>query len=274
MRLTTLVLAILATMAVTLPATANDAPRAKPGDLTMTLSVAGPGTVTAYEPVVLRQNLRNATDHEVTQQIQADYTTRIEIRRAGGKLVAQTPLLDIPLDFLVGIQRYAPGQTHTSYLAISAIYPFKDAGKYTITVYEGMTQDHKAGFDSIAEASATLIVRPFDRKALDARLELLFGPVIDANGGLPNAAAGMSSSAILKAMESVRHDAIIPYLVQTAEFGADWPQYAARALCRIETPKAQQALKKLTERKDDAGKQARNGLTFSLRVSAYDWHVE
>jgi len=325
MRLTTLALAILAAMAVTLPATADDAPRAKPGDLDMTLSVAGPGTVTAYEPVVLRESLENATDHVVTQQIQPDYTTRIEIRGADGKLAAQTPLLNIPGDFLVGIRRYAPGQTHTSYLVISAIYSFKDAAKYTITVSEGMTQggclkstqknvwaeiqtswesenrreaisrpfwdgvlstdsgvpsfetasqDHKAGFDSIAEGSVMLIVRPFDQKALDARLKLLFGPVLAANGGLPNDADGMSSSAILEAMESVRHDSIIPYLVQTAEFGADWPKYAARALYRIGTPKAQQALKKLTERKDDAGQKARYGLSFDLAVSAYDWHVE
>lgn len=64
--------------------------------------------------------------------------------------------MEIPIDFLVGIEKCSIGQSRVFFLCLSYIYSFEIPGKYTATIMEGMTKDHKAGFEAIAKISSSL----------------------------------------------------------------------------------------------------------------------
>ena len=264
-----------ATVIALITLTAPAAHAAKTGELAMKLSVVGRPEITAYEPVVLRQELTNTTDHDVSQQVQPDYTTRIEVRDAEGKLVCETPLQPIPLSFLTSIREYSPGQARLFYLTVSALCTFTNPGNYTITASEGMMGRDGSEFDAISSASTTLRVLPYDAKRLDVRskeaLERVLGRL---NTSRPPADKDIPFRVTTQRFYSIRHDAVLPYLAKYAENGGQFTRYAIWNMRRIGTEKARQMVESFTARQDEVGKEARNGLEMRLKISAYSWHSE
>jgi hypothetical protein len=252
---------LFATMTALITLTGPVAHVAKAGELAMKLSVIGKPEITAYEPVLIHQDLTNTTDHNVNQQVQPDYTTRIEVRDAQGRLVCETPLQQVPGDFLTFVRNYSLGQSRSFYLTVSALCTFKDPGTYTITVSEGMMKRDGSGFDAVCSASTTLRVLPYDAKRLDARCKEALEEVIGRLGfHRLSSQKSIPFRVTTQLFYSIRNDAVLPHLSKYAENGGQFTCYAIWNMRRIGTEKAKQMIDSFTARQDVVGKEARNGL--------------
>lgn len=221
------------------------------GDIALSLRLLpGNETVSAYEPVVAAAELTNTTAREMQIGEAGEFTTRLQVRDEAGRLVAATVRPVMPYDFGFGIPRIAPGQTRRTPLVISALHTFARAGRYTIRIQR--RQPYPCS-DLLAEAETTLTVEPFDAARLQRRCEQLFG----------------EATKNTKALWSIRHDLVLPYLEKMANL---WePEYSCRALRRLNTPAARQLLEKLAVRDDGVGKAAKDSLAKApVEVDAWD----
>lgn len=144
----------------------------------------------------------------------------------------------------------APGETRSEVWVISGLYQFERPGRYTVRV-EQLEPTEKVTV--LAADSASVRVLPFDAARLEARCEELFRASASSSG---------------KALYSVRHDIVLPYLDWMVREQGD--EYAIRAMGRIGTPRAQALVKALAARKDWVGDEARHGLKIPLDITWWD----
>ncbi|UCH35068.1 MAG: hypothetical protein JSV65_01580 [Armatimonadota bacterium] len=224
--------------------------------------LAKDGAITAYEPLLVRAEIRNQCEHTVKLKIAREYTTRIEIRDGTGRVVAATRRPAFPIDLIHFEWALAPRQTRTTLLIVSALYQFKTPGKYAVRVQQlELSEDIRL----IAECTVWVRVLPFDAARLRARCEELFQPLLPMN---TEQLGDLSLSARTTALRSVRHDIVLPYLEWMA---CKWhDRYAVRAMRRMGTEQAERLVETLAARKDSVGQAAQQGLNMALEITSWD----
>ena len=239
---------------------AGEEPRfAQRGDISLSVTLLSKdGTLSAYEPLLARIEWLNQTK-ETIWLVGGQPNTYLEIRDHKGSRVAATPRPShggIP-----GLRRLAPGEVRTATWVITGLYQFRQPGEYTIRLE---LLERVKELPVLAEDSASIRVVPFDASRLEARCEELFQPLRKYSSSKTN----IPASARTKALYSVRHDTVLPYL--------DWiarelhSSYACRAMRRIGTERARELLGTLAARDNEAGEAARKALKMDLESTVRD----
>jgi hypothetical protein len=221
------------------------------GGLSMQLAlVPSNGTISAYEPLIAQVRLTNEgrEDQVVSMGNSEKPSLYLEVRKSSGDVVAATPRPDADQGGWLSVTTIPPGETWSHYWVVTGLYQFVAPGEYVLHMRD---QPAGRGGKVYAEAVARVRVEPFDAQRLEARCEQLFQPIRENRSSktdLPLAARG-------KALYSVRHDIVLPYLDWMAREWGD--RYACRAIKRIGTPRAKALYEALAARNDRVGKAAR-----------------
>lgn len=217
--------------------------------------LADNGSVTAYEPVLIRVEDKNETDKSVTLRSDA-WIERVVIEDARGRVVATSPRESIPANYLVSSRQLKPGESLVGILAVSALYPFSEPGDYTVRVQRTKFQNT---IDVLAEDRVAVRVLPFDAARLKARCEALF-----KHERQSPADRDLSMHDMTRALFSVRHDIALPYIDWHARSGLSTAWEAWIALRLISSPQAIAELDTLAARKDKTGKAVREMMQMPL----------
>ena len=135
------------------------------------------------------------------------------------------PRQNLPIDLLSQEWDLAPGESRSVDMVLSALYTFAEPGEYEV----GIQSLHLSHELSVArEASANVTVLPLDEARLARRCQRLFEEK-EAGDDIPWA----------EALQSVRHDAVLPYLAELA----GWQSY--QALLAIGSPGATEIINDL-----------------------------
>ncbi len=237
--------------------------RALASDLALKVRfVPNDGPISAGEPVVARLDLTNQSAQAVevltgSNQVPALHLT---VRAADGQLLAGTPRPERRPDGLYGIGVVEPGGTYSVFWVVTGLYQFEQPGQYEVEVQllDWMTWKVLCG------NRAALRVLPFDVERLEARCEELFQPLRKHSSSKTK----IPATARTKALYSVRHDTVLPYL--------DWiarelhSSHACRAMRRIGTERAQELLGTLAARDNETGEVARKALEMDLESTVRD----
>jgi hypothetical protein len=166
------------------------------------------------------------------------------------------------LDFMHSTRDLPPGETYSKFLILTGLYQFGMPGLYSVRVHQqGVPQEMPV----LCQDVVAVQVLPYDAARLEAVCDDLFAPIRNHSsfGVIP---MGVRT----KALYSVRDDVVLPYLDWLVR---EWnAEYAARAMRRIGTPRAESLLAALAARGDEGGEAARQALEMSLEPT--DWDVE
>jgi hypothetical protein len=217
-------------------------------------------TITAYEPLLARVEIRNVTQEAVEVEVSGGLTARVQVRDADGNLVGITPRPVLPADFICTSFELKPGESKSRTMVISASCAFDEAGEYTVRVQRLALLRYSP---VIAEGSCTVEVLPFNANRLKARCEaLLEYRHTPATLELP----------WIDALCSIRHDIALPYLERIAtEWGKVGPCLAMR---RVRSEAGDQLVAKLAKREDPVGKAARSAMELPLDKDAWFLNAE
>jgi len=220
------------------------------------------GSVTAYEPVLVRVEERNETAASVSvATLATEWTERIVVEDAQGRVVASSPRGPIPADFLTSGRKLKPGERVVRVLAMSALYPFSRPGTYTVRV-----QRTKFGTDDLlGEARVPVRILPFDAARLKARCEALFKYERQSP-----ADRELSMHDMTRALFSVRHDIALPYIDWHARSNLSTAWEAWIALRLIGSPRSLQELDRLAARKGKKGRAVSEMMQMPLDRLVWD----
>jgi beta-lactamase regulating signal transducer with metallopeptidase domain len=216
------------------------------------------GSVTAYEPVLIRVEELNKTAKAVSMIAGTitDWTARVLVEDAEGRQIAASPRSRLPVDITFSGKQLKPGESRVRMLAVSAIYPFARPGNYTVRVQRLKLSDDIV---VLAEDRVPVRVLPFDAARLKARCEesFTYSKDFSAHGDLSNHDQ-------TRALFSVRHDIALPYIDWHAR--SDWSTAfeAWIALRLIGSPRAIAELDTLAAREGKKGKAVREFKDMSL----------
>jgi len=227
--------------------------------LTMSLSaslLAEGGSVTAYEPVLIRVDEKNETAKTIEYSMWDEWTERVLVEDAQGRVVASSPRGPIPADYAVFIHKLKPGESRVSVLAVSALYPFATPGAYTVRVQRTKFDD---AIIVVGEDLVAVRILPFDAARLKARCEELFTYSKDSS-----AHGELSMHDQTRALLSVRHDIALPYIDWHARGGWSNAFEAWIALRLIGSPRAIAELDTLAAREGKEGRVVREFKEMSL----------
>lgn len=240
------------------------------GDITLTLDVlVDDATISACEPVVARIVWTNSGDDYVSILPGSDSgrSTWLRITRPDGEVISAMPrprpLPGLRCLSVGGPWSLAPGGTTEEVWVVSGWYQFDEPGDYVILLQQlDLTQE---ALPVLAETSTSLRVVAFDGTRLERRCEEVFGPL---RTGRPSVTP-VPISARVKALLSVRHDVVLPYLDWVA---TEWGEYySCQAMRRIGSERADELLRTLATREDRVGEAARRALEDPLReISPWD----
>jgi hypothetical protein len=146
-------------------------------------------------------------------------------------------------------------------LIITGLYQFREPGEYTVLAQQ---LELSPQFPVLAEDRGRVKVLPFDSSRLERRCEELFGALRKGTSDRTDLPMGART----KALYSVGHDAVLPYLDWMARTWQD--RYAVRSMLRIGTERAMKLVNALAARKDRAGEAARQALKMRLEPSFWD----
>jgi len=238
-----------------------------PGDIALRLTLfTQNGAITAGEPLIAKIELTNKSEKEVELSLGNNRhpTTYMEVRSQNGQIVACTPRPDPHADEVAFGCTLKPGDSHTKFWVISALYQFKEPGVYTVRVQQLKPSE---GLPVLAEDTAMVRVTPFDAAKLEARCEEVFQPLRTGTSHRTDLPMAVRT----KALYSVRYEAALPYLEWIA---VEWDgQYACLAMRRIATERAISILSSLAAREDGSGKAARNALKMPLEITDVMWEM-
>jgi hypothetical protein len=222
----------------------------------MTL-VAKAGTISAGEPLIARVDLRIHTTGDVKLWSSGVF---LDVYDAAGRPVSTMPRPRNVIDFAYGVRKVAPGETYSRFLIVTGFCQFTRPGRYTVRAQQlGPPPE----LPVLCEDTAFIQVLAYDSQRLEAACDGLFTPIRKHSsfGAIP---MGVRT----KALYSVRDDVVLPYLDWLVR---EWhAEYAARAIRRIGTPRADRLVAALVARGDDAGKAMRRALKMSLESTYWD----
>ena len=237
--------------------------RAVANDLALEVRfVPDDGPISAGEPVVARVDVTNQSTQaiEVLTGSSRVPALCLTVRAADGRLLASTPRPERRPEGLYGIRAVQPGDTYSAFWIVTGLYQFEQPGQYQV---EAQLLDWRTR-EVLCGNRAALRVLPFDVERLEARCEELFQPLRKYS----SSEANIPSTARTKALYSVRHDTVLPYLDWIAR---EWHcPYACRAMRRIGTERAQALLGTLAAREDETGEAARKALEMDLESTVID----
>lgn len=214
------------------------------------------GVISAHEPVILKAEFTNNSSEPYNLYYSYDMSARLEILDKDGVLVGESPIYPYG-EIMSTMHILQPNESSTSYFIPSAVYTFKDPGKYNIKIKIygepiGSAETPEDLGTPVAETSVSIRVLPFDEARLSARCDELLYPKKKDLGYLPDCPRAEN----MKALFSVRHNAALPALKFAAENWGEssygWP--TAVAIKRIGTKESASLLKELKPRKDRIGK--------------------
>jgi len=222
------------------------------GELSMRLTlVPSNGTISAYEPLIAQVGLTNKgrEDRVVCMGNSERPSLYLEVRKSSGEVMAATPRPDPDQGGWLFGTTIPAGGTWSQYWVVTGLYQFVAPGEYVLHM-----RDQPAGKQGevYAEAVARVRVEPFDVERLEARCEDLFRPIPQNR----TSKTDLPLRARTKALYSVRHDVVLPYLDWMARESGS--QYACRAIKRLGTPRAKALYEALAARNDRAGEAARS----------------
>lgn len=237
---------------------------AQRGDISLSVTLLSKdGTLSAYEPLLARIEWLNQTKETILLLIGTGraLATHLEVRNSDGETVAAMPRPQPSRTGGSGAWRLKPGEVRTGTWVITGLYQFRQPGEYTIRLE---LLEWVKELPVLAQAGASIRVVPFDASRLEARCEELFQPL----RGYSSSKTNIPTSARTKALYSVRHDIVLPYL--------DWiarerhSSYACLAMRRIGTERARELLGTLAARDNEAGEVARKALKMDLESTVRD----
>jgi hypothetical protein len=231
---------------------------AQPGDISCALTLlTSNGTISAGEPLIARLEIRNQVNEEVGIW---DQGTFLDVYDANGKLLATMPRPRNVADFAYSLRGLPAGGTYSKFLIVTGLYQFQTPGLYSVRVQQLAPPQE---LPVLCEDVASLRVLPYNASRLEAACDDLFAPMRQHSsfGAIP---MGVRT----KALYSVRDDVALPYLDWLVR---EWnAEYAARAIRRIGTPRAERLLAALAARGDEGGEAAREAMQMSLRTTTWD----
>jgi len=196
----------------------------------------GAERISAYEPIAAVVELTNVSEKPVVASLPGSPRTRIQVRDAGGRLVAVTAQ---PV-FTTRGSNYStslrPHETKSDTLVLSNLYDFGRPGEYEVRFQQLESTCYSP---LLAECTVEVVVSPFDEHRLRTRIEELFG----------------APARNCRLLWSIRHDVALPYLEKMAYM---WqPERSFDAIRRIDTDASEQLLADLRARNDKVGEAAR-----------------
>lgn len=195
------------------------------------------GKISTYEPVlarVLTQNLSSEVFYILKGMVNAP-SLHWTISDVTGRIIASTRY-PFPQEGMFGILQIAGHETKSKVYVVSGLINFTTPGLYTINVQQ---LDEANSNAVLAEASAILEVTPFNREKLDIRCNELFSKLLEKSktNDLP-------SSVYLKALLTVKHEAVLPYLQRLAREHGN--KQAARAINFLDTDRSTKIFDRLS----------------------------
>lgn len=216
------------------------------------------GSVTAYEPVLVKVEERNESTAMVTLPFRIK---RVIIEDGKGQIVALSPTRSL-VDTTYRLFRLKHGESRISILAISALYSFATPGDYTIRVQHLKYQPENSVL--LAEDRVTVHVQPFNAIRLQARCDELSRYTRKA---LTDRDLIMSD--LTRALLSVRHDIALPYIEWQACNSDAYEGCSALRL--LGTPRALHELNSLAKRHDKVGRAAQS--TLAMPMNQIIWGI-
>jgi hypothetical protein len=243
---------------------------ARPRDVSLKVTLlTKDGTISAYEPLLARIVLRNRSAESICVVLGNNGApgTHLAVCDDEGKLLAETRTAEADqegaLEWLEFLRQLGPGDSHSRVRVVTGLYEFRTAGKYLVRVQqlghpEGRRARGPGDLTVLAEDEASVRVLPFNAARLEAACEELFQPLRKRS----SAKTDIPVEIRRKALYSVRHDIVLPYLDWLAREGGG--AYAVVAMRRIGTERAKKLVNALAARRDSIGAEARRGLRLSL----------
>ena len=231
------------------------------------------GVISAYEPIIVNVMLTNVSSSRVGVYSSGDFDVRIEVRDSDGRPVGDSPVHSYG-EVMSSSHALSPGQSMRSWFIPSAVYQFKNPGRYSVRIMlldppGKITNTPSDLGPAWAEATIPVDVRPFDGARLRARCDELIEP----RKLRPSSLYDFPPHEHMMALWSVRHNAALPALRFVAdnwgEFSYAWP--TAVAIRRIGTPESAVLFKALSSRRDRMGRTARSAAKEGIRIHSSDY---
>jgi hypothetical protein len=231
--------------------------------------------MTACEPLLARITISNSAREKLWVRLGACDAphTYVEIRDSAGQVVAASPRPPrAPREGFQGQAMVAPGESYARIWCLTALYPFAEPGDYVVSLQllacqavsaESVIRGEYGELEVLARTDVQVRVLPLDVARLEARCEELFLPARRRGdwGDLP-------PDARVKAILSVRHDTVLPYLDWMAREWRD-PR-AGLAMRRLGTERALKTLKLYTSLDNRWGESLRKALDMPLEPTMDD----
>lgn len=208
------------------------------------------GSISAREPLLARISIQNAGDTATSVPMGGllHPLLRLSVRDADGNEIGGTPGRRGPLRSAM-VWKLRPGETRTFIWVVTGCCCLSEPGEYTVRIELVACTE---GYPVIVTGESTVTVLPYDRGRVEATCEALFLPLRDPASRDTNSP---SWAVCVRALYSVRDDAVVPYLEwMIAQWGST---SACRALRRVGTPHARAVLDALSRRTDRAGEVVR-----------------
>jgi hypothetical protein len=215
------------------------------------------GAITAREPLIARLDISNESSEEIRIWSAGVF---LDVYDEADSVVATMPRPRGVRNLRLGARKMAPREVYSRFLIVTGMCQFESPGLYAVRAQHLAPSQE---LSVLCEDAVSLQVLPYNAARLEAACDELFAPIRkrSSSGAIP---MGVRT----KALYSIRDDVVLPYL--------DWlvrernAEYAARAMRRIGTPRAENLLTALAARTDEAGEAARQALEMSLEPTQWD----